>query len=144
MTDPTRDTTDTARPAHTPGPWIAAEPLASNRRVFMPDDTIEIRTGRTMIACLYRSNFAGGTDEANARLIAEAPTLAAERDYWNERFEAMRAENARLAAVNADLLAILVELYHPTDGPCRAARSGDWPVHDRARAAIARATGAKC
>lgn len=42
--------TDTAaRPAHTSGPWIAAEPLASNRRVFMADDTVEIRTGRTII-----------------------------------------------------------------------------------------------
>ena len=141
MTDPTRDTTDTARPAHTPGPWTTKMLGKFEIAVVETANPTAASIVHVGIENIYRPS---AEQHANARLIAEAPTLAAERDYWNERFEAMRAENARLAAVNADLLAILVELYHPTDGPCRAVRPGDWPVHDRARAAIARATGAKC
>ena len=45
---------------------------------------------------------------------------------------------ARVMLAGADLLAALEALYDPVDGPCRAVRPGDWPVHDRARAALAK------
>lgn len=66
---------------HTPGPWYCGEAqIKSSRRVFMPDDTVEIRGGEqnSLIACLYKTNFPqDGMDEANARLIAAAPALLA-------------------------------------------------------------------
>lgn len=61
---------------HTPGKWTVFDERTIGRRVFMPDDTIEIRDShRAMIACLYKDNIANGGDAANARLIAAAPML---------------------------------------------------------------------
>jgi hypothetical protein len=63
---------------HTPGPWLVGGRPISGRRVFMPDDTVEINAEiGGLVACLYKTNWASGRDEANARLIAATPYMVA-------------------------------------------------------------------
>lgn len=81
---------------HTPGPWRANSDQPNNgyRRVFMPNDLVQIETDGPrgqMVACLFKENFAHGQDEANARLIASAPELLdalrgmlTATDHWND------------------------------------------------------------
>src|SRR6266404_3948217 len=79
------------RTQHTSGPWYCGDAqLKSSRRVFMPNDTVEIRCGgnSALIACLYKTNFPQkGMDEANARLIAAAPALFEALEDIVEQFE---------------------------------------------------------
>lgn len=77
MTNPTLSPKDVAELREllakaTPGPWIVGEPQSSSRRVFMPDDTVEIRSRAYggLVACLYKANFTPEQDAANANLIA--------------------------------------------------------------------------
>ena len=63
-----------------PGPWVVREPLSSSRRVFIPNDTIEIGTEKGgLVACLYATNWSWreGLDRANANLLSAAPDLYA-------------------------------------------------------------------
>ena len=104
-----------ARPAHTPGPCTAVLgptedwPSAKGWNIYEAAGAgRKIATIHGGFADADAGEIMDGAD--HAALIASAPTLATERDYWNERFEAMRAENARLAAVNAELRAALAEI----------------------------------
>lgn len=63
--------------AYVPGPWYVKVGSAA-RRVFMPNDVIEIMSPSSTIspvAVLYAKNWPADADEANARLIAAAPDL---------------------------------------------------------------------
>jgi hypothetical protein len=64
----------------TPGPWTF-KAGAFGRRVFMPNDVIEVRAegpARGFVACLYLTNWGEpGMDAANAALISAAPDLLA-------------------------------------------------------------------
>jgi hypothetical protein len=97
---------------HTPGPWVSDDRTSTSRRVFMPNDRVEIRASQGgLVACLYRENFATGQDEANARLIAAAP----------DTYDALKA-----------IVGLALE---------RIPGFSAFPAYDKARAAIAKAEG---
>lgn len=94
-------------PQFTPGPWFPNTP--SNRRVFMPNDTVEIKAAGGLVACLYAENWPHGQDERNARLIAAAPELyealaefVAGADAGHVSVEADNAARAALAKARGE------------------------------------------
>lgn len=106
---------------HTPGPWHV-NTLGPARIIY--DSTKEgwaIADVKT-----YHGRFTPEEIEANARLIASAPTLAAE----NERLRAEKAE--LLAALHATIVA---------SGRGTKPRDDDPNWVRNARAALAKATG---
>jgi hypothetical protein len=104
---------------HTPGPWH-----------YQPE--LNLVSGDDWTVCyiptVERRDYRRGEEEANARLIAAAPEIAAERD--------------RLHQVNADLVEALKlaidDLYHLT-GRMEDAGSYDHTIN-QGNVAIAKAT----
>jgi hypothetical protein len=91
---------------HTPGPWTYGPPKTNSRRVFMPNDTVEItcRGGPYggLVAALYKTNFASpGMDEANARLIAAAPDMLEVLKRVEESLTALGAKGEPLKSIRA-------------------------------------------
>ena len=84
------------------------------------------------INCPY--DLEGGTMKTNSEklIVTARPDLVARETQG--QVDALRQQRD-------DLLAALEALYDPQTGPCRAVKSGMFGVHDRARAAIARARG---
>lgn len=86
-------TAPTERPTHTPGPWEVND---SDGDYFYiehvhPDDS-PLGQGTETVAALARGFAFGGeaSTVANARLIASAPALLAERDALRERVRTLR------------------------------------------------------
>lgn len=90
---------------HTPGPWqLTTIPFElrntdSAAAIYGP---MSIDGGACLIADISRS--AGDAQAtANARLIASAPDLLIERDYWLEQAKQSNKENQELKAENEEL-----------------------------------------
>lgn len=85
---------------HTNAPWHVAVNTNTGR------NEIEVR-GRNGFCCVASGLGDGPEAEANARLIAAAPTLLAERDALRESLQAYREANrearAKLAATQEEL-----------------------------------------
>lgn len=105
---------------HTPGPWTAKKHNSGSVEI-----THESQERHSLVAVLPGSGLQQGSIDENARLIASAPDILAERD--------------RLRALNAELLAALVQcedlLSELADG------GAENPELEIARAAIAKAKG---
>ena len=91
---------------HTEGPWKVGDSEKNNHRGIYSDEYIICTI--CLMGAERRKNKQRGrnTEDANARLIADAPETAAERD--------------RLKASNAELLKALVEL----------SEDFGWPLYD--------------
>lgn len=100
---------------HTPGPWKIK---------------ITERHGLTLTGCYSSIYTAKGeyicedvSTEANAHLIAAAPETAAERDDFKSACDLWSAKVDRLNAINAELLAALVDIEG--SGSCYCPRDVD-------------------
>lgn len=84
---------------HTPGPWTIRNPRGRGHDVttflYIDADTQNLSVAKILQAENSRSEEEA---EANARLIASAPDLLIERDYWLEQAKQSNKENQELKA----------------------------------------------
>lgn len=91
---------------HTPGPWKTRKGFQNGTiEIFKPNKAIKKPFYPTEIAVVEAENEEG---RANARLIAAAPTLQAERDELLRARLVLGAQNIALQHQQSDMLAALI------------------------------------
>jgi hypothetical protein len=92
--------------AHTPGPWKKRKGFEDGTiEIFKSEKAIKKPAYPTEIAVVHADDKEG---KANARLIAEAPTIRAERDELLRDRLLLGVENIALRDKQADMLAALI------------------------------------